>query len=278
MAVARGTELQKITHEGDDTLANVNLGEAKVVQWTAKDGTKLEGIVTFPLDYAAGKKYPFLVLPHGGPEANDEFRLDLISRLISGMGYVVLQPEYRGSTGYGADFLVAIYQHFGDRAYSDVDSATDFAITRGWADPNRLAIFGWSAGGFMTSWTVTQTHRYKAAIEGAGITDWLSFIPTSDIWQVDYDARLQEKDVTPMPQFSAVMHVDQVTTPLLILHGDADLRVPVLQGREYYVLLAERGKTVRMVTYPGSPHFPRLAEQRRDVFKEIQDWLTRYNP
>jgi dipeptidyl aminopeptidase/acylaminoacyl peptidase len=81
-----------------------------------------------------------------------------------------------------------------------------------------------------------------------------------------------------MLQFSAVMHVDQVTTPLLILHGDADLRVPVLQGREYYVLLAERGKTVRMVTYPGSPHFPRLAEQRRDVFKEIQDWLTRYNP
>ena len=278
IAVARGSELHKITHEGEDTLANVNLGEAKVVQWTAKDGTKLEGIVTFPADYTAGKKYPFLVLPHGGPEANDEFRFDLFSRLISGMGYVVLQPEYRGSTGYGADFLAAIYQHFGDRAYSDVDSATDFAIAQGWADPNRLAIFGWSAGGFMTSWTVTQTHRYKAAIEGAGITDWLSFIPTSDIWQVDYDARLQEKDATPMLQFSAVMHVDQVTTPLLILHGDADLRVPVLQGREYYVLLAERGKTVRMVTYPGSPHFPRLAEQRRDVFKEVQDWLKRYNP
>jgi dipeptidyl aminopeptidase/acylaminoacyl peptidase len=278
IAVVRGAELRKITHEGDDTLANVNLGEAKVVQWTAKDGTKLEGIVTFPADYTAGKKYPFLVLPHGGPEANDEFRFDLFSRLISSMGYVVLQPEYRGSTGYGADFLVAIYQHFGDRAYSDVDSATDFAIAQGWADPSRLAIFGWSAGGFMTSWTVTQTHRYRAAIEGAGITDWLSFIPTSDIWQVDYDARLQEKDATPMLQFSAVMHVDQVTTPLLILHGEADLRVPAFQGREYYVLLAERGKTVRMVTYPGAPHFPRLAEQRRDVFKEVQDWLKQYNP
>jgi dipeptidyl aminopeptidase/acylaminoacyl peptidase len=278
VAVARGSDLHKITHEGDDTLAAVNLGEAKVVHWTARDGTKLEGIVTFPADYTAGKKYPFLTLPHGGPEANDEFRFDLFSRLISGMGYVVLQPEYRGSTGYGADFLAAIYQHFGDRAYSDVDSAADFAIAQGWADPHRLAIFGWSAGGFMTSWTVTQTHRYRAAIEGAGITDWLSFIPTSDTWQVDYDARLQEKDSTPMLQFSAVMRVDQVTTPLLILHGEADVRVPVLQGREYYVLLAERGKTVRMVTYPGAPHFPRLAEQRRDVFKEIQDWLKRYNP
>jgi dipeptidyl aminopeptidase/acylaminoacyl peptidase len=278
VAVVHAGELQKITREGEDTLEKVNLGEAKVVHWTSKDGTKLEGIATFPAGYTAGQRYPFLVLPHGGPEANDELQMDAFARIISGMGYVVLQPQYRGSTGYGADFLAAIYQHFGDRAYSDVDSATDFAIAQGWADPNRLAIFGWSAGGFMTSWTVTQTHRYRAAIEGAGITDWLSFIPTSDTWQTDYDARLQEKDSTPMLQFSAVMHVDQVTTPLLILHGEADVRVPTFQGREYYVLLAERGKTVRMVTYPGAPHFPRLAEQRRDVFKELQDWLKRYNP
>jgi dipeptidyl aminopeptidase/acylaminoacyl peptidase len=278
VAIDRSGALQKITHEGDDTLASVNLGPEKVVRWTAKDGTHLEGIVTFPADYIAGKQYPLVSIPHGGPEANDEFRFEAFSRIVSGMGYVVMEPEYRGSTGYGSDFLAAIYQHFGDRAYSDVDSATDFAIAQGWADPKRLAMFGWSAGGFMTSWTATQTHRYRAAIEGAGITDWLSFIPTSDIAQVDYDARLQEKDSTPLLQFSAVMHVDQVTTPLLILHGEADMRVPAFQGREYYVLLAERGKTVRMVTYPGSPHFPRLAEQRRDVFNEVRDWLKRYDP
>ena len=278
VAVAHGTELQKITHEGDDTLGKIALGEVRVVNWTAKDGTKLEGILTLPANYQAGKHYPFLVLPHGGPEGNDALEFDLFSRLIAGYGYVVLQPQYRGSTGYGTEFLQAIYQHFGDRAYSDVDSASDFAIAQGWADPNRQAIFGWSAGGFMTSWTVTQTHRYKAAIEGAGITDWLSFIPTSDIGQVDYDMRLQEKDPAPFLAFSAVMHADQVTTPLLILHGEADQRVPAFQGREFFVLLAERGKTVRMVTYPGSPHFPRLAEQRRDVFTEIKNWLDKYNP
>lgn len=278
VAVARQGQLQRVTHEGDDTLAGVRLGEVRVVNWTAKDGTKLEGILTLPGDYQAGKKYPFLVLPHGGPEGNDTLSFDFFSRLIAGFGYVVLQPEYRGSTGYGSDFLQAIYQHFGDRAYSDVDSATDFAVAQGWADPNRLAIFGWSAGGFMTAWTVTQTNRYKAAIEGAGITDWLSFIPTSDIAQVDYDSRLQEKDPEPMLRFSPVMHADKVTTPLLILHGEADLRVPTFQGREFFVLLAERGKTVRMVSYPGSPHFPRLAEQRRDVFTEIRNWLARYNP
>jgi len=130
----------------------------------------------------------------------------------------------------------------------------------------------------MTSWTVTQTQRYKAAIEGAGITDWLSFIPESDISQVDYDMRYQEKDAAPFLKFSAVMYADKVTTPLLILHGEADQRVPMLQGREFFVLLAERGKTVRMVTYPGSPHFPQMAEQRRNVFLELSDWLGKYNP
>jgi dipeptidyl aminopeptidase/acylaminoacyl peptidase len=278
VAVAHGGSLQKITQEGDDVLAKIDLGEVRVVKWTAKDGTKLEGILTLPPQYEAGKKYPFLVFPHGGPEANDTQDFDSFARFVAGMGYVVLQPEYRGSTGYGSDFLQAIYQHFGDRAYSDVDSATDFAVAQGWADPNRLAMFGWSAGGFMTSWTVTQTHRYKAAIEGAGITDWLSFIPTSDIAQVDYDMRWQEKDAAPFLKFSAVMFADQVTTPLLILHGEADVRVPTFQGREYYVLLAERGKTVRMVTYPGSPHFPVLAEQQRSVFMELKDWLEKYNP
>jgi dipeptidyl aminopeptidase/acylaminoacyl peptidase len=278
VGVAHGTEVQKITHAGDDTLAQISLGEVRVIHWTAKDGTKLEGILTLPANYEAGKHYPFCVFPHGGPEANDELALDPFARTIAGMGYVVIQPEYRGSTGFGSEFMQAIYQHWGDRAYADVDSATDFAVAQGWADPNRLAIFGWSAGGFMTSWTVTQTHRYKAAIEGAGITDWLSFIPTSDISQTDYDMRLQERDAAPFLKFSAVMFADAVTTPLLILHGESDLRVPTFQGREYYVLLAERGKTVRMVTYPGSGHFPSLAEQRRDVFNELKAWLEKYNP
>jgi dipeptidyl aminopeptidase/acylaminoacyl peptidase len=278
LAVEGAQGLKKITHDGEDTLSKVALGEVKVVRWTSKEGVKLEGIVTFPPGYTTAKKYPFLVFPHGGPEGNDPLGFDPIVQFIAGLGYVVLQPEYRGSVGYGSEFMTAIYQHFGDRAYRDVDSATDFALAQGWADPNRLAMFGWSAGGFMTSWTVTQTHRYKAAIEGAGITDWLSFIPTSDTWQTDYDARLQEKDPNPMLRFSAVMHADQVTTPLLILHGESDIRVPTFQGREFYVLLKERGKTVRMVTYPGSPHFPVLAEQVRNVFQEIADWLAKYNP
>jgi dipeptidyl aminopeptidase/acylaminoacyl peptidase len=129
----------------------------------------------------------------------------------------------------------------------------------------------------MTSWTVTQTHRYKAAIEGAGITDWASFLFTSDIPQFDYDARWPEKDPEAFRKFSAVDYVDQVTTPLLILHGEADQRVPTFQGTEFFQLLAAHHKTVRMVTYPGSPHFPVLWEQRLNVMQELVDWLKKYN-
>ena len=278
VAVAQGDRLEKITQEGEEQLAKVELGEMRAVHWTSKEGIALEGIATFPADFQPGRRYPFMVLPHGGPESNDSLQLSAFTRIFAGMGYVVLQPEYRGSTGYGTEFLSAIYQHFGDRAYRDVDSATDYAIAQGWADPNRLTVFGWSAGGFMTSWTVTQTQRYKAAIEGAGITDWGSFMWTSDVQQIDYDARWPDKDPEAFTVFSAVMHSEGVTTPLLILHGAADERVPTYQGRELFEVLAARSKTVRMVTYPGSPHFPTLWEQREDLFREIAAWLARYNP
>jgi dipeptidyl aminopeptidase/acylaminoacyl peptidase len=277
VVVPEGNGLKRITHEGDAELAKIELGPVRVVNWTSKEGIKLQGIATLPAGYVAGKKYPFLVLPHGGPEANDPLLLDPFSRFVAGLGYVVLQPEYRGSTGYGADFLAAIYQHFGDRAYEDVDSATDYAIAQGWADPNRLAIFGWSAGGFMTSWTVTQTGRYKAAVEGAGITDWEPFLWTSDVQQIDYDARWTDKNPDAIRRFSAMAFAYKVTTPLLILHGEADQRVPTFQGLEYFQILAARGKTVRMVTYPGSPHFPIVWEQRLNVMQEIAGWLQKYN-
>jgi dipeptidyl aminopeptidase/acylaminoacyl peptidase len=278
IAIGHGEALQRITTEGDDQLGKIALGDVRAVHWSSKEGVSLEGIVTFPSDYKSGQTYPFMVLPHGGPEANDSLRLSIFPRIFAGMGYVVLEPEYRGSTGYGTAFMDAIYQHFGDRAYRDVDSATDYAVSQGWADLNRLTMFGWSAGGFMTSWTVTQTHRYKAAIEGAGITDWLTFIWTSDVQQFDYDARWPDKDPEAFTVYSAAMHSDGVTTPLLILHGAADERVPTYQGRELFEVLAARGKTTRMVTYPGSPHFPTVWEQRQDVFREIAAWLAKYNP
>ncbi len=278
LAISSPDGLRKITSEGDDQLAKIDLGGSRAAHWKSREGVALEGIATFPAGYVEGQKYPFLVLPHGGPEASDLLGLDAVARIVAGLGYVVLQPEYRGSTGYGTAFLDAIYQHFGDRAFRDVDSATDYAIAQGWADPNRLAIFGWSAGGFMTSWTVTQTNRYRAAIEGAGITDWASFMWTSDVQQIDYDDRWPDQFPEAFRKFSAIDYAAKVATPLLILHGANDHRVPTYQGLELFESLAARHKTTRMVEYPGSPHFPTLWEQRRDVFREIAEWLKKYNP
>ena len=277
VAVAMEGALKKITTEGDDVLATTELGERRVVSWTSAEGVPLEGLVTFPASYRSGQRYPFLLFPHGGPESNDQLVLDSLAAIIAGQGYIVMQPQYRGSTGYGSAHLDAIHKHFGDRAYRDVESATDYAIAQGWADAGRLAIFGWSAGGFMTSWTITQTSRYRAAIEGAGITEWASFIWTSDVQQFDFDSDLPEKDIAQFQRFSPVIYADKVTTPLLILHGDSDARVPSYQGRQFFEALLARGKTVRMVSYPGSGHFPAKWEQRRDVVRELVAWLTRYN-
>lgn len=277
VAVPVGNRLRKLTSEGDAQLTRVDLGAVRVVHWKSSDGMAIEGIATFPAGFMEGQKYPFLVLPHSGPETNDQLNFDVFPRMFAGLGYVVLQPEYRGSTGYGAPFMAAIYQHRGDQAYEDVNRATDYAIAQGWADPSRLAIFGWSAGGFMTAWTVTQTNRYKAAIDGAGVTDWASFLWTSDIQQIDYDARWTDEDPAPFQKFSPTAFAYKVKTPLLILHGEADKRVPLLQALELFQLLSARGNTVRMVTYPGSPHFPLLWEQRLDVMREVVDWLLKYN-
>jgi dipeptidyl aminopeptidase/acylaminoacyl peptidase len=275
VAVAAGNVLRRVTREGDAQLEHTALGEVRVVHWQGPQ-TPLTGIVTLPPGYVAGRHYPFINMPHGGPEGNDVLGFNPDAQLLAARGYVVMQTEYRGSTGVNAAFTAMIYQHFGDRAYADVDSATDYAIAQGWADPKHLGIWGWSAGGFMTAWTVTQTHRYRAAVEGAGITDWLSFVPTSDLSQIDYDARSHITDPQAFLQFSPIMFADRVTTPLLILDGEADVRVPLFQGREYFIFLRELGKTARMVTYPGSPHFPDLWEQRRNVFDETFRWFDRY--
>jgi dipeptidyl aminopeptidase/acylaminoacyl peptidase len=277
VAAARGGTLAKVTHAGDAQLASVAFGRVVRHRWTSAGGVALEAIVTFPAGHT-GQPTRFVVLPHGGPEANDTLRLDAIARIVAGAGFVVMQPQYRGSTGYGTAHMQAIYQHFGDRAYGDVDAATTEAVARGWADPKRLAIFGWSAGGFMTAWTITQTHRYKAAVEGAGITDWYSFIDSSDVEQSDYDARPTTGDPEPFFQFSATRYAGAVKTPLLILHGRDDARVPWVQGFGYFNRLKERAKTVRMISYPGSGHFPREWTQRRDVMTQTLWWLRRYDP
>ena len=242
LATVESGSLKRITDEAQDDLEATTLADVRLVSWTSRQGVALEGIATFPVGFEPTKQYPFFVFPHAGPEANDTLTLNPLAQVFAAEGYVVLQPEYRGSIGYGSAFMEAIYQHRDDRAFQDVDSATDFAVAQGWADPKRLCIFGWSAGGFVTAWTLTQTHRYRAAIEGAGVTDWSSFIWTSDIVQTDYDERWPDEDPAAFRRFSPVAYAKDITTPLLILHGTSDERIPMYQGLELFQILEPLGQ------------------------------------
>src|SRR6185369_12612220 len=170
-------------------------------------------------------------------------------------GYAVLRPNPRGSSGYGAKFRYANYGDWGGGDFRDLMTGVDHVIKMGVADPERLGVMGWSYGGFMTSWTITQTKRFRAASVGAGVTNLMSFTGTADIpgFLPDYFQGEFWDNLELYRAHSAMFQVKGVTTPTLILHGENDVRVPVSQGYELYNALKRQKVPVRMVTYPRQP-------------------------
>ena len=165
-------------------MPKLELGKTEVIHWKSKDGMDIEGLLTYPVNYEKGKKYPLILNIHGGPTG--VFNEDFIGRsglyplaVFAARGYAVLRPNPRGSGGYGKTFRFANYNDWGGKDFDDDQTGVDYLIAQGVADPERLAIMGWSYGGFMTSWTITQTHRFKAAVIGAGVTNLWSFTGTS---------------------------------------------------------------------------------------------------
>lgn len=258
---------------------------AEVIRWTAPDGLEIEGIVAYPLDYQPGQRYPLVVEVHGGP-AGAYTRSYLGSATqgyadyasLAERGYVVLRANPRGSGGYGKEFRFANYGDWGGGDYRDILAGVDHLIERGIADPDRLGILGWSYGGFMTSWVITQTDRFKAACVGAGVTNLISFNGTSDIpsFLPDYFSAEFWGGLETYVKHSPVLQAKCVRTPTLIQHGDSDVRVPLGQGRELYNALKRQGTPVEMVVYPRQGHGigePRLLI---DVQRRAVAWLDRW--
>jgi len=264
-------------------LAKLPLGKTEVVQWKSKDGQNVEGLLTYPVGYQAGKKYPLILNIHGGPAG--VFSETFIGRSglypiasFASRGYAVLRPNPRGSSGYGKAFRFANIGDWGGKDYEDDQAGVDRLIAAGVADPARLAVMGWSYGGFMTSWTITQTHRYKAAAVGAGVTNLWSFTGTADIpgFLPDYFGGEPWQQFDGFQKHSPITHVKQVTTPTLILHGEADVRVPTSQGYEYYHALKRQGVTTKMVVYPRQPHGPNEPKFVLDIMQRHLDWVDKY--
>jgi dipeptidyl aminopeptidase/acylaminoacyl peptidase len=262
---------------------NFALGETEVVTWKSTDGFEVEGVLLKPVGFEAGKRYPMLVVAHGGPSGAfvNNYRVGGLEggQLWAGQGWAVLYPNPRGSTNYGEKFLQANINDWGGGDYRDIMSGVDAIIARGVADPNRLAHIGWSYGGYMTAWVITQTNRFKAAMVGAGLTNMVSMYGTNDIPNVitTYFGGIPGKETLPLYNArSAMTFIDNVTTPTLILHGANDERVPTGQAYELFRGLKDRGKTVELVFYPREGHGIAEYYHQKDRLARIQDWVMKY--
>jgi dipeptidyl aminopeptidase/acylaminoacyl peptidase len=263
---------ERITNQ-NAWLAEYALGASEVVKWkSSKDGMEIDGIVTKPVDFDGMHKVPFLLNPHGGPTGASLLSFNPTEQIMASNGYMVLQPNFRGSSGRGEKFASANQNDWGDGDYKDDMSGVQAMVDKGWADPDRLGAFGWSYGGYMTMWIDTQTDKFKAISPGAGLPDLYSMYSQTDIhrymtefmgMKAPWDNFQEYWDHSPMK------FVANVKTPTMILHGQSDTRVPIPQSEEFYRALYEKHVPVEFVTYPRENHG--FVEPRH-----IQDRWQRY--
>jgi len=259
------------------------LARTELIKWKSKDGLAIEGLLTYPSNYKKNKKYPLALIIHGGPAGvfsqsyTGNPGIYMIEYLAS-KGYAIIRPNPRGSTGYGKDFRYANFKDWGFGDYEDIISGVDEVIELGVADPKRLAVMGWSYGGYMTSFIVTKTNRFKAASMGAGLPNLISMTTTTDIpdYLVAHMGSEFWNDYETYEKHSAIYQLKNIITPTQILHGANDLRVPFTQGQEFYVALKRKGVPTEMIVYPRTPHGPREPKLLMDVSPRILAWIDKY--
>lgn len=256
-------------------LDQFRVARAEPITWKGADNWDIEGILTYPLDYQAGNRYPMILQVHGGPHGRFSSTFNASAQIWAARGYAVLQGNPRGSSGRTLAFSNANTNDWGGKDFVDLMKGVDHAVALGVADPEQLAVMGGSYGGFMTFWTVTQTQRFKAAIGHAGISDWYSFFGQTDIPNLlEFGfGGLPSASKATYERWSPIEHAAKVTTPLLITHGEEDARVPIPQAEEYYRLLKKLGKTVEFLRYPREGHGIAEPMHRLHLDDEQAKWM-----
>ena len=285
LGVGRAEKLTDINPE----LHNMKLGVLEPVSWKSFDGKEIWGLLLTPPGYQSGKRIPMVVYCHGGPIGGYTYGLfpqfahipgqvdPYPDEAMASAGMAILFPMPRGGSGYGVEGFRAIVNRWGEDDYKDIMAGVDAMIAKGIADPDRLGVMGASYGGFMTSWIVTQTGRFKAASTGASVNDLIGEYYLSDAGDfiVEYYGYPWE-DTKALVEHSPITHVQNVTTPLLIQHGENDYRVPLSQAQSFYKALKTLHKTVEFDIYPRGGHVNFEPPLEREYMRRNLEWFEKW--
>ncbi len=273
---------QHLTHMNPQA-KDLALGRVETIKWkSSKDGREIEGILVYPIDYESGKRYPLITSIHGGPEG--AYQLSFMAspsefpHIYAAKGYASFFPNFRGSSNYGYEFASANVGDLGGGDYQDIVSGVDFLIERGIADPAKLAIKGYSYGGYMSGWIIGHTDRFKAAVFGAGLSNAISYYSQADI-QFSRETLHQGtpwRNNQNMIERSPVFYLQNAKTPSLIYHGEKDERVPLPQSLETYMGLKKAGIATQLIIYPREGHGLREPAHQLDKMRREFEWIEKY--
>ncbi len=279
-----GGPMTRVSMVNADVASRFRLPRVEAIQWDGEDGVSVEGLLYYPLDYAEGTRYPLIVQTHGGPASSDRFRFPSshnYETVLTSLGYFVFKPNYRGSTGYGDDFLRNMVGNYFDQAHKDVMAGVDYLIDLGLVDGRRMGKMGWSAGGHMTNKIITYTDRFKAAASGAGAANWVSMYGQSDvrIYRTPWFGTTPWEEGANIDQYwedSPLREVWKVKTPTLFLVGEEDARVPMPQSVEIYRGLRHNGVPTHLYVAPRQGHGWRELRHRLYKANVELDWFERW--
>ena len=247
-----------------------------------RSGLDIESVLLYPTGFDPSKKYPLVVNIHGGPHGLFANSFDITRQLLSSNGYLVLAVNPRGTSTYGRDYMLPVLGDWGGEDYNDIMASLDHMCVQDYVDTERLAVTGYSYGGFMSSWAIGHTDRFRCAVIGAPVTNLASFYGTADIG-VNFGERQMGGTRTEIKEEydfrSPLSYAENVSTPALLMHGDSDYRVPISQSEEYFVTLKRLRKVVEFVRFPGQNHgFMRTGnlKMRKEYLTRMLSWINRY--
>ena len=261
-------------------IAELQLGKVERFEWPGPDGFREDGLLVYPPDFSEDKKYPLVLVVHGGPTSASATTFGALPHLIAARDYVVFEPNYRGSDNLGNAYQRAIYNDAGDGPGRDVMAGVEAVKKVGFVDESKIAVTGWSYGGYMTSWLIGHYHLWKTAVTGASVTDLNDEYNLSD---GNVSGRYSFKgspwvgnNMKDYRAQSPIASASQIRTPTLILSDTGDARVPITQSYQLYHAMKDNGVTVKFVAYPVPGHFPGDPVRSRDVHSRWLSWLDQY--